>query len=264
MSVGSFLQKADHLLTGNPKKAKLTIQNRPSSSGISGLGNLDVVPGAQNALGGITSTLGAVAGITTRSLEVHYNPSSILISANAQPTNVSYLLKNMDEGVPRQQSRPPSLTMSVDLIFDDTNIKDAFMSEKFKLLSMTESVSGLISSGSSLVRTITGNQYSVQAQTNGLIALLMRKETRCVSFEWANFSFSGEVNQVQARYTMFSTSGRPIRSTVTLIIIQTFDAISDREKWNNAFDQKFKSNLLEAGNRSVGQKVGNILNISGF
>ena len=263
MSVGSFVQSASSLLTGNPKKAKLVIVDRPSSDSLLG-GGLNAVSGAINALSSATPLGSAISGLVSRSLEVHYNPSSISISANAQPTTVSYLLKNVDEGVPRQQSRPPSLTLSVDLIFDDMNIKDAFMAEKFDLLTLSESAGGLISTGATIARSILGKNYSVQSQTNGIVALLMRKETRFVSFEWANFSFSGEVNQVQAKYTMFSTSGRPVRSMVTLVLIQTFDTISDRDKWNQAFDAKFKSSLQEAGNRSVGQKVGNLLNISGF
>lgn len=270
MSFSSFLSAADTVLTGNPKKAKLTIESTSQNSSLTSLSPQSALSGAASALtsgvsslaSGAQNVLSSLTG--TQTLEVHYNPSSIQLQANAEPTHVSYLLKNVDDGIPRQQTRPPSISMYVDLIFDDTNVKDAFMAEKFKLLSMTESIPGLINSGSALARTITGKNYSVQNQTNGLIALLMRKETRRVTFSWANFSFTGEVNQVQAKYTMFSTSGRPIRSSVTLILQQSLNPQTERDKWNAAFDNGFKDSLAAAGNRSIGQKIGNIGNIAGF
>lgn len=266
MSAASVLSAADTLLTGNPKKAKLTINTVSSSTAAGSAGALAsqlVSQTAQALTQGSVSAAGSTGGLS-KTLTVHYNPSSIQLQANADAVDVSYLLKNVDNGVPRQQTRPPSITMSVELVFDDMNVKDAFMAEKFKLLSMSESISGLASSGAALYRTATGQNYSVQAQTNGIVALLMSKNTRQVTFSWANLSFSGEVNQVQARYTMFSTSGRPVRSVVTLILVQEFSNQTDRDKWNTAFDTGFKASLSKAGNRSVGQTVGNILNISGF
>ena len=249
MSAASILSAADTLLTGNPKKAKLTINTVSSSTAAGSAGALAsqlVSQTAQALTQGSVSAAGGTGGLS-KTLTVHYNPSSIQLQANADAVDVSYLLKNVDNGVPRQQTRPPSITMSVELVFDDMNVKDAFMAEKFKLLSMSESISGLASSGAALYRTATGQNYSVQAQTNGIVALLMSKNTRQVTFSWANLSFSGEVNQVQARYTMFSTSGRPVRSVVTLILVQEFSNQTDRDKWNTAFDTGFKASLSEAG-----------------
>ena len=263
MALSSILSTADSLLSGNHKKATITIE-KAAASGSGAAGRLTSLA-SQALTSGVSSLTGGTAGLgTAQTLSVCYNPSSISFQANAEPTDVSYLLQNVDNGVPRQQTRPPSLTMSVDLVFDDTNVKDAFMSEKFKLLTLNESVSGLANSGAALARTVTGNHYSVQDQTNGLVATLLDDSTRTVTFQWAKLSFRGEVSQVQARYTMFSTSGRPIRSIVTLVISQKIDASSQMEKWNSAFDSQFKASLSEAGSRSVGQKVGNLLNITGF
>ncbi len=268
MALSNVLSTMDTVLTGNPKKAKLTIVSSTEQGALGSLAMISspvATQGAQNALqSGLGIVSDAVGGLGTMSMDVHYNPSSIHLQANAESINVSYLLKNVDDGIPRQQTRPPSITMRVDLVFDDMNVKDAFMAEKFKMLSLSESATGLISSGAALVRSITGQHYSVQAQTNGLISLLNKKSTRQVTFSWADFSFTGEVNQVQARYTMFSTSGRPIRSIVTLVITQEFNEQESNDKWNTAFDKGFAANLSDAGNRSIGQKVGNLLNISGF
>ena len=140
-----------------------------------------------------------------------------------------------DAGVPSQNTRPPSILMSVDLIFDQVNVKDAFMLEKLKVT--TQDVTQLI-----MNKGLNKNVYTVQPQTNAFVGMLMSEATRTVTFQWMDLNFTGEVSEVQARYTMFSTSGRPIRSIVRLSLQQKLETAQAAQKWSTAFDS-----LLHAG-----------------
>jgi hypothetical protein len=75
-------------------------------------------------------------------------------------------------------------------------------------------------------------------------------------------TFCGQVQEVRARYTMFSFSGRPVRSTVQLSIAQQMEN-SDLSYWNDAFNRCFgrEGAAAESGGKPMGQQLGNLLNI---
>lgn len=191
-------------------------------------------------------------------LEVQYNPATITLQANAQPVPFQYLQSNIDSGIPAQNMRDPAVVLTVDLIFDDMNPKDAFMFDKLRL-----SVGDAVSAGGGIARAVKGKSYSVMPQTNGIVAALIRNNTRDVTFKWSDMSFTGELSEVSANYTMFSVSGRPVRSTVNLRITQQVSSIADSAKWNNAFDAAFgaKDESKTIGGRSAAERFGNLLNI---
>ena len=151
----------------------------------------------------------------------------------------------------------------MDLIFDDMNPTDAFMADKFMLLSGF-SVGNLISAGAGIANAIKGKVYSVQKQTNALVAAAIRDSTRSVTFKWANMSFTGELTEVRAAYTMFSVSGRPVRSTVTLSITQQVNGEIGSGYWDAAFNSAFggASSIANSGGRSASNKAGNLLNFN--
>lgn len=180
-----------------------------------------------SALSGSSSS-GSSAG--TYSFTVQYNPTSISYNANAQAVPFQYLQQNMDQGIPNMDTRPPSVVMSVDLCFDDMNVSDAFASETFSVDSISDAVD--------TVAAAVGS-FSVQPQTNGLLAAVMSEITRTVTFRWGDMSFTGELAEVRARYTMFSTSGAPIRSVVTISLIQQVSSGADNELWDEIFDTAF-------------------------
>lgn len=255
-------------ITGNAKKAILILHDLSGGGQTGGMANrLSTIESALNsaasATGGLTSAsinqASQTAGIgTARVLHVQYNPSSITLSANASAMQMKHLQSNVDEAIPNVMVLPPSVLMRVDLVFDAVNNKDAFMFEKFRV-----SVSDAAAIGAGIAKAAKSSPFSVQAQTNGLICALMQNSTRYVTFRWADMSFTGEIKEVSARYTMFSVSGRPIRSTVTLQIAQQVSERGDVQYWNNAFDKCFGTQNTGGATSSVsaGQKVGNLLNI---
>lgn len=256
MSLASTL--ADSAL-GSVQKALLIIHKLDASQ----IDSSQVAASAANALQGAAAGMAATsaamqgAGMNTSVMKVQYNPTSLSIQANAEAIPFTYLQQNIDSGVPNQSPRPPMVVLSVDLIFDAMNPKDAFMAEKFSL-----STGGIVSSVAGAAQAAKGG-YTVQPQTDGLIAALMRPSTRVVTFRWADMAFTGQLIEVQAEYTMFSVSGKPVRSKVRMNIAQQVESDADIQYWDKVLDTTFSGNG-EAGGKDMGQKLGNLLNLGAF
>lgn len=252
-------------LVGNPKKAFLII-HKDTGDALSGT---EIAAKTERAL--TLATAGGAAPLTAATmraslltqglmdysvLQVQYNPASISLTANATNVPVQYLQQNLDQGIPNQNLRPPAVVLSVDLIFDAVNNKDAFMFEKFRL-SATD-VAADVAAG-----LLSKKGFTVQPQTNGLIAMVMRNSTRTVTFKWADMTFTGEVTEISARYTMFSVSGKPIRSMVKLNITQKVEGTADGDYWDKAFDKAFggKYTPKDSGGKSAADTLGNLINL---
>lgn len=245
---------------GSVQKALLVIHKTPDAAQVR---SDQVASEAANALreaaAGLRATSAAMkaAGLRTHVMQVQYNPASLSIQANAEAIPFTYLQQNIDSGIPNQSPRPPMVVLSVELLFDAMNPKDAFMAEKFSVSS-----GGIVSSVAGGIQAVKGG-YTVQPQTNGLIAALMRPDTRVVTFRWADMAFTGQLIEVQAEYTMFSVSGKPIRSKVSMNIAQQVESSADIQYWDKAMDKMFDQKE-EAGGKNKGQTLGNLLNLGAF
>ncbi len=162
-------------------------------------------------------------------MTVQYNPSTIQFSAVAAGDYTNFT-GPADAGV-RQTvnvNRPSSITMKVQLIFDKINQLNAFSiyNQGFSFGTAASAVTNFV------------REYTVQPQVEGLISLLTMENTRQVIFIWSEMFFHGELQGVEASYTMFNKKGKPIRATVDLMIKQSDTANSfpsDSEYWNSAF-----------------------------
>lgn len=198
-------------------------------------------------------------------LEVQYNPSSIYMDTQAGK-QVQYSAGNLGSDTSNQLvqiHQPTSTTMSFQLVFDSVNVQDAFMMEGMNL-----TAGNLISGGANLVKKAMGNEYSVQAQMDGIMALLTQDETRQVIFYWANMCFRGELTSVNSKYTMFNKAGNPIRGVMEISIRQGDEAAYsyDNEIWDKAFDKAFGSATLDVtkNSKNMFSKVtnNNLLNLN--
>ena len=257
MSVMSTLSNLGSSVTGDIKKAVL-IFGTGGSSAASG------TSAGRTGIAAMTAQMLNRSGLTneslidttgTRYLEVQYNPASIRFSASVENVPMRGMQVQFEAGVHNQSCRAPSIIMTVDLVFNDVNVKDAFMADKFRV-----SANDIVTDVSSVVHSL-GSGYTVQPQSNGLIASTVEEENRFVTFQWADMSFSGELTDVNVQYGMFSVSGRPIHSVVTLRITQQLTSSAENTKWNTS---KFNESFDDKQKSSVGQKVGNLLNITGF
>jgi len=182
-------------------------------------------------------------------LQVQFNPATLRIDSNTESMDAEYMLNNMTK-LPNKMKRNASIILHVDLIFDAVNAKDAFLADKFRV-----SASDAVADVGTLARMATseGAAYSVLPQTNAMIAL-MTEYTPQVTFAWGALSFTGLVHEITAQYTMFSTSGRPIRSKVSMRLAQEISE-RDNSTWKTAFTSFFDNPAkLAEHDRKVLQK----------
>ncbi len=238
---------------GGIQKAFLVI-HKFGAEGVNSAQVTKVAAQVLEAAGNLTAISSAIGVGKAHVMQVQYNPSSLSFQANAESIPFTHLQQNADQGVPSQDTRPPMIVLSVDLIFDAMNPQDAFMMDKARLSA------GKVASTAAWAM---GTAYTVQPQTDGLIAALLRPSTRLVTFRWADMAFTGQIIEVQADYTMFSVSGHPVRSKVRMNISQQVESAADVQYWDKALNDMFKNNL-EAGGKKLAQSMGNLLNLDSF
>ena len=152
-------------------------------------------------------------GSRDKTLKVQFNPSQLTINASAIPASKQDASGAQSRSMAVEEAK---LTLTVVLFFDEMDTYDAFMWDKF--------TSGITAKGASNavkgIKDVVGKQKprTVQWQVESVISALRNPYTRLISFRWADFTFTGQLHAVQARYTMFSTSGRPIRAQMLLRI----------------------------------------------
>lgn len=188
---------------------------------------------------------------------VQFNPNEITLSGygggempisdySKEKSNMSYEEVNV------------RITLEVTLIFDQVNVKDAFMADKWN--TSPSSIGTGIAAG---VKSMAGKgEYSVQKEVEGFIAALRDPKTRRLNFYWGDLVYEGILHRISSRYTMFNVTGQPIRGEVRLSI-----TCADREvsytsmgRWKKQYYKAFK-NQDQSYVKSA-QKVGNLLNFN--
>ena len=98
-------------------------------------------------------------------------------------------------------------------------------------------------------------------EVEGLIAALRSPYTRCITFNWGDMSYEGVLNRVASQYTMFDSSGEPVRAVVQLSLICADEKVSPNSlgSWQDAYDTAFGGGSKSLVN--AGQKLGSLLNI---
>lgn len=195
-------------------------------------------------------------------MQVKYNPSSIKMSTKAGSYTQYSGVGAMGVNQVTQVTIPAETAMTVELVFDDMDILDAFMWEKYQL-----TLGSALSTGAGIVKQVAKEGYSVQAQIDGLVALITQAHSRFVLFYWSEMGFAGEVTNIQARYTMFNPQGHPVRGVVSLTIVQNekVEGSSDNAYWEQAFENLFgdysTNNDVTDSISKYTDMLGNIINI---
>ncbi|MBR3307541.1 MAG: hypothetical protein IKI75_09875 [Lachnospiraceae bacterium] len=168
-------------------------------------------------------------------MEVQYNPSSIYLDTSAGLREIdNSSISNIMNNQVTQITTDSITTLGMQLVFDAMNQQDAFMLDSPSLLS----AGGV----ASMVQDLWNSEgFSVRTQVEGLIACLLSPLTRRIIFCWSDIFFKGELNQVNANYTMFNKKGNPIRATVDIAIQQDHKAEGSQRgsHWYKAFDKAF-------------------------
>lgn len=177
--------------------------------------------------------------------EVQYNPNTISTrtSAGRYPE-----YRAMGDSGTKQfymVEREATTYLDVQLIFEDVNVQNAFMTEN-----LNPTAANAIDMIGNVARTVMDDNYSIKNQVEGLVSLLIKQNTRRVVFFWSEMFFHGVVESVDATYTMFNKLGDPIKATVNLTIRQAASGDeykSDAEYWDKAYKQIFKESGTVSG-----------------
>lgn len=257
MDALSSLKDAGARALGNVETAMLVIHDyRETAEAFSG-----VLSNAAGTVGKLTSSVLASGqpppqgGSRDRIMRVKFNPSKLTVNASAIPLSK----KNAENAESRTISaEQANLNLTTVLFFDDMDTYDSFMWDKY--VTGLGTLEGLASVGKAAMSQAGQRKaHSVQPEVESLLAALRNPYTRLITFCWNDFVFTGMLNTVQSRYTMFSSSGRPVRAQV-LLRIQHEMRSSMLGSWYASFEKAFgggAADLVRAG-----QKVGNLLNLN--
>ena len=151
-------------------------------------------------------------------MPVQYNPASLSFSSGAGFIG--------EEGIGEEgrnarlsAALPSEITLSVELLFEAAENETAFLGDA-KQRDMEESLGKKRTLRPEEKQKASESKRTVQTQVDGLLSLVMQVATRQVVFVWGDMSFAGELEDVNARYTMFDPKGNPVRARVELSIRQ--------------------------------------------
>lgn len=289
-------------ITGNINKAYI-LMHRPElnpaerqeadSGGVAGLSGLaGAAASLQESVGSLTKQ-GRQMGISGSAFHALSMDASLTATANQadyipvqvqfNPASISFQgmggeirresVGGAGENQFQQFDMPSETVMSMELIFDDTNNKDAFMMDaEMPLLSEIASVGGLTQRLEQGTAALQGKKYSVQDTTELFVAAMVQNFTRLVGFAWNKMIFWGELIGVNVQYTMFNKEGAPIRARVMIQIRQdqavgSNDPYATEQEWEKAFEGLFKANTGNNGfgignSDSTNWLNGNLLNLN--
>ena len=248
MSIGSDLASS---VTGNIETAMLVIHDYRSMAGTTAearlgqgklLEELSQFRSDATAAALKNGEVPTYSGSLDRVLKVQFNPSQLTLNAAALPKSHQDATSGRARTMAVEDAR---LNLTVHLYFDDMDTYDAFMWEKFTSGLTAKGVANAVKFGKD--KKGTAAAHTVQWQVESLISALRNPYTRTISFRWADFAFIGQLNTVHANYTMFSTSGRPVRAEVVLRIRHEMDS-NMLHNWYKNFTKAFggdTSNLVK-------------------
>lgn len=236
-------------ITGNVEHAVIIIEDkRMNSAANPALNNSSSVSPSNYMIemGKQEADVSALNQGSKKKFYVQFNPSTLSLSADRRKKDPKKDVSDNKMSTNDDMMEFPRNTMSVKLIFDQVNNCDAFMNEMLVLnpTSITAQV----------VNTVKKKEFTVLPYVEGFIAAIRNPYTRGLTFQWGNFTFSGNLESVNAAYTMFSVSGQPVRAEITLSVVAN-RADKETVGYKNPLNAEPKEK-----NKSI-QKVGNLFNL---
>ena len=201
----------------------------------------------------------ADAGFLAKSYKVQFNPSNLQIRSvgGGRFAITDYGTEKEGDTKVERTGMAPHITISFRIIIDETNNADAFMTDKFSV-----SASGTTQNLGTLAATAIGKkEFTVRPQVEGFLAAIRSSYHRAVVLQWGKMRYAGMLNSVQARYTMFNTSGNPIRAELDI----TLQAASTSSEAMLTFWKKRYADILgklatKKKDETVSATTGNLTN----
>ncbi len=218
--------------------------------------------GAMGNVGAGADALSAAMNgvIRGKKFTVQFNPASIYISGRAGgrvPISNYGNIGDKQPGTIEYKPLDPYVNVGFTVIFDDTNIGDAFMQGAWGPTTIAKNVT----------TAAVGHDYTVQPYVEGFLAALRNEEHRTMIFQWGNIRYMGVLNSISGRYTMFSKTGSPIRAEVQIGMLMagaTEDSINGAsylDYWKKRYSDIIKRNAAKDKEGNVtSMTTGNIKN----
>lgn len=197
-------------------------------------------------------------------LKVQYNPSSVsLVSRGGEYIGRYGGVGGTDSGALQKNIQPEEVVLSMELIFDDTVISEAFSAFDASNYSPTGLVKKIATKVSNNSEDFSG--YSIRNATELFVAAMTSAHTRVVCVAWKDMVFWGELTGVNAEYTMFNSKGNPIRSKVQIEVRQDGRIAEDATNWVNSY-KNLEKNAAKLSSSSTltssSSLTSNFLNLS--
>lgn len=212
---------------------------------------------------GLNQETGQISG-TSRKYLVQFNPEKLTLEAegscveekggNTDKTDDTESETKIKYGVLKA-----NITLTVTLIFNQVNVEDSFLWEKFRL-DPSALIAGTIRG---IGNGVTGREYTVQTEVEGFLAALRNRNRREIIFSWGDTEYRGILSSVNSTYKMFSVSGKPVHAEVTLKIDCTKDGAGKNSL--GVWEQYYREVFLEADGLNLErgvQNVGNLFQLS--
>lgn len=187
---------------------------------------------AKLTLGGASGSdlFSADAGKTI-TIQMPFNPSTLRFRAIAGgghmvTTNIGTQYQNLD----------PRIEISFTMFVEDIDTTDAFLYERIN------SGGSAVGLAKSAVNMLSGKSHSVAVYVEGILAALRTEPHSQITFEWGKMKYSGALNTVNARYTMFNTSGNPIKAEIDIRMVCVSKGNTNmKDEWKKKYKESISS-----------------------
>lgn len=176
---------------------------------------------------------------------VQFNPSTVTFSATGtMPEKMDRTATPSQSGKPPRRSKTKvfldakdvSITMGMDLIFEDVDNEDAFLENK--LSPVNGEFAQSLAKSAVKAAGLSKKNHSVRDVVQALNYIARTPEVGLLSFFWGQTAFKGMLHSFRAEYTMFSPKGEPIfaKAHLDLVLLSGRGAV---EEWDKIYEDSF-------------------------
>lgn len=269
-----LIQKAKIIVLYNAPDNQANIEETNATSGTGGL------PGS------VGNMIGKSSDIKKMAFTVQFNPATLRFSGMGGDLvnkmsfgGESKKGSEMASAVSYEEVKP-RITMRVRLIFDEVTWADMDYGVATKAQALVAATAGSAATtgnfgvsaaqiaavtamdafelGAKKTIRSTMGAHKVRERTEAFLALCRRDATNTVEFAWGHMLYRGVISNVSAEYSMFTSAGEPLRSSVEFEMVLLDDEIDPTSmgRWEKAYQELFEDSSSAAGMmQSIGESL---------
>lgn len=269
-----LIQKAKIIVLYNAPDNQANIEETNATSGTGGL------PGS------VGNMIGKSSDIKKMAFTVQFNPATLRFSGMGGDLvnkmsfgGESKKGSEMASAVSYEEVKP-RITMRVRLIFDEVTWADMDYGVATKAQALVAATAGSAATtgnfgvsaaqiaavtamdafelGAKKTIRSTMGAHKVRERTEAFLALCRRDATNTVEFAWGHMLYRGVISNVSAEYSMFTSAGEPLRSSVEFEMVLLDDEVDPTSlgRWEKAYQELFEDSSSAAGMmQSIGESL---------